>query len=76
MANSLLETCNNWQVRRAELLVSNPDIATTVEHLDSLIERTVLSAIEIAGLLEWDIYKAKRQANAAVEADIQIQGGE
>ncbi|EFT7843189.1 hypothetical protein HVC23_002245 [Salmonella enterica] len=27
MANSLLETCNNWQIQRAEILSRNPDMA-------------------------------------------------
>lgn len=31
MANSLLETCNNWQIQRAEILARNPDMDLTIQ---------------------------------------------
>ncbi len=37
MANSLLETCNNWQIQRAEILSRNPDMAMTIDNLDTWI---------------------------------------
>ncbi|END0892256.1 hypothetical protein ABLJ21_001894 [Salmonella enterica subsp. enterica serovar Newport] len=76
MANSLLETCNNWQIRRAELLARNPDIAMTIDQLDSLIERTVRSAIEIAHRVDWDFREAERVAKEVAAAGIGVKGGE
>ncbi|SXZ03434.1 hypothetical protein [Klebsiella pneumoniae] len=67
MANPLLETCNKWQIHRAELLARNPEIATTIDHLDSLIERTVRSAMEIAHRVDWDFREAERLAKQASE---------
>lgn len=64
MANSLLETCNNWQIRRAELLARNPDIAMTIDQLDSLIDRTVRSAIEIAHRVDRDFSEAELKDKA------------
>ncbi|EKI3230562.1 hypothetical protein PEH47_003369 [Salmonella enterica] len=74
MANSLLETCNNWQIRRAELLDHNPDIAMTIDQLDSLIERTVRSAIEIAHRVDWDFREAERVAKEVAAAGIGVKG--
>lgn len=74
MANSLLETCNNWQIRRAELLARNPDIAMTIDQLDSLIERTVRSAIEIAHRVDWDFREAERVAKEVAAAGIGVKG--
>ncbi|EJQ6580068.1 hypothetical protein AACI86_003784 [Escherichia coli] len=62
MANSLLETCNNWQIQRAEILSRNPDMAITIDNLDTLIERTVRSAIDIARRVDWDFREAERLA--------------
>ncbi|MBM0997978.1 hypothetical protein JQN41_24945, partial [Escherichia coli] len=47
MANSLLATFNHWQIQSAEILSRNPDMAMTIDNLDTLIERTVRSAIDI-----------------------------
>lgn len=59
MANSLLETCNKWQIRRDQLLTLNPDIAMTIDSLDMLIERTVRSAMDIANRVDWDFREAE-----------------
>lgn len=63
MANSLLETCNNWQIQRAELLARNPDIAMTIQKLDIMVEHAVRSAIDIAHRVDWDFREAERLAN-------------
>ena len=72
MANSLLETCNHWQIRRAELLSRNPDMGMTIDQLDSLIERTVRSAIEIAHSVDWDFREAERLAKQV--ASVAVEG--
>lgn len=68
MANSLLETCNNWQIHRAEILSRNPDMAMTIDNLDTLIERTVRSAIDIAHRVDWDFREAERLAKEQAKA--------
>jgi hypothetical protein len=68
MANSLLETCNNWQIQRAEILSRNPDMAMTIDNLDTLIERTVRSAIDIAHRVDWDFREAERLAKEQAKA--------
>lgn len=68
MANSLLETCNNWQIQRAEILSRNPDMAMTIDNLDTLIERTVRSAIDIARRVDWDFREAERLAKEQEKA--------
>lgn len=68
MANSLLETCNNWQIQRAEILSRNPDMAMTIDNLDTLIERTVRSAIDIARRDDWDFREAERLAKEQEKA--------
>ena len=62
MANSLLETCNHWQIHRAEILARNHDMQMTIDSLDRLIERTVHSAIDIAHRVDWDFREAERLA--------------
>ncbi|HBB2750568.1 TPA: hypothetical protein J9744_002535 [Escherichia coli] len=70
MAKSLLETCNNWQIQRAEILSRNPDMAMTmtIDNLDTLIERTVRSAIDIARRVDWDFREAERLAKEQEKA--------
>ncbi len=68
MANSLLETCNNRQIQRAEILSRNPDMAMTIDNLDTLIERTVRSAIDIAHRVDWDFREAERLAKEQAKA--------
>ena len=68
MANSLLETCNNQQIQRAEILSRNPDMAMTIDNLDTLIERTVRSAIDIAHRVDWDFREAERLAKEQAKA--------
>ena len=67
MANSLLETCNNWQIQRAEILKRNPDMTLTVQKLDMMIEHAVRSAIEISHRVDWDFREAERQAKQVYE---------
>ncbi|CAH3841093.1 hypothetical protein SS21_23490 [Enterobacter roggenkampii] len=62
MANPLLETCNRWQIQRAEILARNPEMAMTIDSLDTLIDRTVRSAIDIAHRVDWDFSEAERKA--------------
>ncbi|AWV45823.1 hypothetical protein CD201_15190 [Hafnia alvei] len=62
MANSLLENCNNWQILRAEILDRNPDMAMTIQSLDTMIEHSVRSAIAIAHRVDWDFREAARLA--------------
>lgn len=62
MANSLLETCNYWQIRRAELLARNPDMDMTIQKLDMMIENAVRSAIDVAHRVDWDFREAERLA--------------
>ncbi|HGZ0615429.1 TPA: hypothetical protein ACN9T6_004982, partial [Escherichia coli] len=63
-----LETCNNWQIQRAEILSRNPDMAMTIDNLDTLIERTVRSAIDIAHRVDWDFREAERLAKEQAKA--------
>lgn len=67
MANSLLETCNNWQIQRAEILARNPDMAMTVQKLDMMIEHAVRSAIEISHRVDLDFRVAERLAKQVYE---------
>lgn len=60
MANSLLETCNNWQIQRAEILKRNPDMTLTVQKLDMMVEYAVRSAMDIAHRVDWDFREAER----------------
>ncbi len=69
MANSLLETCNRWQINRAEILACNPEMAMTIDNLDSLIERTVRSAIDIAHRVDWDFREAERVVKQVIEGE-------
>lgn len=62
MGNSLLETCNNWQILRAEILNRNPNMAMTIQKLDGMAEQSVRQAIEIAHRVDWDISEAERKA--------------
>ncbi|EPL9899029.1 hypothetical protein ACNF08_07245 [Escherichia coli] len=61
-------TCNNWQIQRAEILSRNPDMAMTIDNLDTLIERTVRSAIDIARRVDWDFREAERLAKEQEKA--------
>ncbi|ENZ8715501.1 hypothetical protein ACHBI6_001880 [Klebsiella aerogenes] len=67
MANSLLETCNSWQIQRAEILKRNPDMTLTVQKLDMMIEHAVRSAIEISHRVDWDFREAERLAKQVYE---------
>ncbi|TDX18518.1 hypothetical protein EDF88_1004 [Buttiauxella sp. BIGb0552] len=71
MANSLLESCNNWQIQRAELLARNPDIAMTIQKLDIMVEHAVRSAIDIAHRVDWDFREAERLAK-----QVSVEGAE
>lgn len=64
MANPLLETCNKWQIHRAEILSRNPEMQMTIDSLDALIDKTVRSVIEIAHRVDWDFSEAERKAKA------------
>ncbi|EFN9166274.1 hypothetical protein D4A49_02035 [Escherichia coli] len=64
MANSLLETCNDWQILRAEILARNPNMAMTLQELDIMIEYSVRAAIEISHRVDWDFCEAERKAKA------------
>lgn len=64
MANSLLETCNDWQILRAEILALNPNMAMTLQKLDIMIEHSVRAAIEISHRVDWDFSEAERKAKA------------
>lgn len=70
MANSLLETCNNWQIQRAEILGRNPDMDLTIQKLDIMIEHAVRSAIDIAHRVDWDFREAERLAKQVAAAGI------
>ncbi|EOU9599227.1 hypothetical protein E7W39_10280 [Cronobacter sakazakii] len=63
MTNSLLETCNNWQILRAEILARHPDMSMTIQKIDTMIEHSVRAAIEIAHRVDWDFKEAQRKAN-------------
>lgn len=62
MANSLLETCNSWQIQRAILLEKNPEMGITLNYLDSMVEHAVNSAINIAHRVDWDFREAEKRA--------------
>ncbi|AUU92387.1 hypothetical protein C2U55_26635 [Enterobacteriaceae bacterium ENNIH3] len=62
MANSLLDAQNQWQIRRAIILKDNPEMALTIEYLDSMVEKAVRSAIEIAHRVDWDFREAGKRA--------------
>lgn len=70
MANSLLETCNNWQIQRAEILARNPDMDLTIQKLDIMIEHAARSAIDIAHRVDWDFREAERLAKQVAAAGI------
>lgn len=69
MANSLLETCNNWQIQCAEILARNPDMDLTIQKLDMMIEHSVRSAIDIAHRVDWDFREAERAAKRVIEGE-------
>ncbi|GKW24353.1 hypothetical protein PEC311524_19470 [Pectobacterium carotovorum subsp. carotovorum] len=62
MANTLLEAQNDWQIRRAIILDKNPEIALTIQYLDSMVEKSVRSAIDIAHRVDFDFREAERIA--------------
>jgi len=62
MANSLLETCNHWQIKRSAILDRNPDMAMTIQELDIMVEHAVRSAIDIAHRVDWDFSEAEKRA--------------
>ena len=64
MANSLLETCNDWQILRAEILARNPNMAMTLQRLDIMIEHSVRAAIEISHRVDWDFSEAERKVSS------------
>ena len=64
MANSLLETCNDWQILRAEILARNPNMSMTLQKLDIMIEHSVRAAIEISHRVDGDFSEAERKAKA------------
>ena len=68
MANSLLETCNRWQIQRAVILERNPDMAMTFDALDDMIGNAVRSALVIAHRVEWDFREAERLAKLVAES--------
>ncbi|EBG5293712.1 hypothetical protein FI178_01845 [Salmonella enterica subsp. enterica] len=74
MANSLLETCNNWQIQRAEILARNPDMNLTIQKLDMMVEHSFRSAIEIAHRVDWDFREAERVAKEVAAAGIGVKG--
>ncbi|EKT1604585.1 hypothetical protein QDY34_003725 [Salmonella enterica] len=45
----------------------------TIDQLDSLIERTVRSAIEIAHRVDWDFREAERVAKEVAVAGIKVK---
>lgn len=69
MANSLLEICNDWQVKRAEILARNPDMDMTIQKLDMMIHHSVCSAIDIAHRVDWDFREAEQAAKRAIEGE-------
>lgn len=71
MANSLLETCNHWQIHRAETLARNPDMDMTIQRLDAMIEGAVHSAIDIAHRVDWDFREAERLAKQVAGVDVE-----
>lgn len=73
MANSLLESCNHWQIRRAEILARNPDMDMTIQKLDMMIDHAVRSAIDIAHRVDWDFREAERLAKEVSAAGIKLQ---
>lgn len=59
MANSLLETCNRWQIQRAVILERNPAMQITIDGLDTMVEHAVRSAITIAHRVDFDFREAE-----------------
>lgn len=68
MANSLLETCNRWQIQRAVILERNPDMAMTLDALDDMIGHSVRSALTIAHRVDWDFREAEKLAKQVAES--------
>lgn len=68
MANSLLETCNRWQIQRAVILERNPDMAMTLDALDDMIGHSVHSALTIAHRVDWDFREADSLAKQVAES--------
>jgi hypothetical protein len=68
MANSLLETCNRWQIQRAVILERNPDMRIIIDGLDMMIEHAVRSAITIAHRVDFDFREAERLAKQVAES--------
>ena len=62
MANSLLETCNRWQIQRAVILERNPAMRITIDGLDMMVEHAVRSAITIAHRVDFDFREAEQLA--------------
>jgi hypothetical protein len=62
MSNSLLETCNRWQIQRAVILERNPGMAITLDSLDDMIANSVRSALTIAHRVDFDFREAERLA--------------
>lgn len=62
MANTLLEVQNEWQIRRAIILDKNPEMALTIQYLDTMVEKSVRSAIDIAHRVDFDFREAERIA--------------
>lgn len=62
MANSLLETCNRWQIQRAVILERNPAMQITIDGLDMMVEHAVRSAITIAHRVDFDFREAEQLA--------------
>ncbi|MFC6121752.1 hypothetical protein ACFPZP_11910 [Citrobacter bitternis] len=69
MANSLLDAQNQWQIRRAIILNDNPEMALTIQYLDSMVEKAVRSAIEIAHRVDWDFREAEKRAKEVAPGD-------
>lgn len=68
MANSLLESCNRWQIMRAVILERNPGMAMTLDALDDMIRHSVRSALTIAHRLDWDFREAEKLAKQLAES--------
>lgn len=67
MANSLLETCNRWQIQRAAILERNPAMRITIDGLDMMVEHAVRSAITIAHRVDFDFREAEQLAKQVPE---------
>ncbi|WP_426785078.1 hypothetical protein ACP3TB_13665 [Rahnella variigena] len=68
MANSLLESCNRWQIMRAVILERNPGMAMTLDALDDMIRHSVRSALTIAHRVDWDFREAEKLAKQLAES--------